>query len=148
MEIWQQSRFHPSFRGETRLFLHYLVLKYMESIYKEEMKGLSRHIPFGSKKNKKSKDTSTPNKSIFNIDLLVLTRWAFLHFFLLQDFNTNDLLYSYLISCHFFTVCVFFLNSFNKDKFYYASVNLLDNQLIYQTMFRREKMYVYLPGPV
>ena len=27
-------------------FLHYLVLKYMESIYKEEMKGLSRHIPF------------------------------------------------------------------------------------------------------
>ena len=54
-------------------FLHYLVLKYMESIYKEEMKGLSRYIPFGGKKNK-SKDTSTPNKSIFNIDVLVLTR--------------------------------------------------------------------------
>ena len=34
-------------------FLHYLVLKYMESIYKEEMKGLSRHILFGSQKNKK-----------------------------------------------------------------------------------------------
>ena len=34
-------------------FLHYLVLKYMESIYKEEMKGLSRRIPFGSNRNKK-----------------------------------------------------------------------------------------------
>ena len=33
-------------------FLHYLVLKYMESIYKEEMKGLSRHIPFGGRKKK------------------------------------------------------------------------------------------------
>ena len=55
-------------------FLHYLVLKYMESIYKEEMKGLSRHIPFGGKKIKKSKDTSTPDQSIFNIDILVLTR--------------------------------------------------------------------------
>ena len=36
------------------------------------MKGLSRHIPFGGQK--KSKDTSTPDKSIFNIDVLVLTR--------------------------------------------------------------------------
>ena len=34
-------------------FLHYSVLKYMESVYKEKMKGLSRHIPFGGKKNKK-----------------------------------------------------------------------------------------------
>ena len=34
-------------------FLHYLILKYMESIYIEEMKGLLRHIPFGSPPPKK-----------------------------------------------------------------------------------------------
>ena len=32
-----------------------------------------------------------------------------------------------------------FFNSFNKDKFYYGSVNFLVNQSIYQTMFSQEK---------
>jgi len=51
-------------------FLHYLLLKYMESIYKEEMKGLSRHIPFRNTKKKKVRIPLNPINALSKLTYL------------------------------------------------------------------------------
>ena len=89
-EIGEDGNEVVDLQGKPAVYKHAcidVILKYIESIYKEEMKGLSRYIPFESQKRKKSKDTSTLDKCIFKIDLLVLTRWAFLYFFLSAEFE-------------------------------------------------------------